>query len=115
MNSRTAQQLLHYTYGLLPIVAGLDKFFNYIVHWEKYLNPAIPSHFHTTPLMVNHVVGIIEILAGLLVLWKPKIGGIVVSLWLVLIAFDLISMRFYDIAIRDLAMAVGAYALALLS
>lgn len=114
-NKENAQRLLYFTYGLLPIVAGADKFFNYIVNWAKYLNPMIPEYLHTSPVTVNHGVGVIEILAGLLVLWKPQIGGKVVALWHVLIAINLVTIHYYDIAIRDLAMAVGAYALALLS
>lgn len=129
MNKRVvhAQQLLYLTYGILPIITGCDKFFNYIVDWTRYLNPMIPEFFHMSPVFVNKVVGVIEIVAGLLVLWSPVVGGYIVGLWLAAIAVNLVTMgahmvegcqrsfTYYDIAVRDLAMAVGAFVLALLS
>ncbi len=125
--SLAAQHLLYLTYGILPIVAGADKFFNYIVDWSRYLNPMIPTALHMQSHMIVKVAGIIEIAAGFLVLINPILGGSIVALWLVAIAINLIAMgahavqgcmrpfTYYDIAIRDLAMAVGAYALVLLS
>ncbi|WP_303311573.1 hypothetical protein [Hymenobacter sp. BT730] len=109
-------QVLRLTYGLIPIVAGADKFTNLLTNWEAYLNPAIvamlPFSAHTFML----VVGIIEIVAGVLVLWRPRIGAWVVMAWLIAIALTLItSGRYLDVAVRDLAMAVGAWSLARLS
>ena len=109
--------LLKLTYGILPIVAGLDKFFNFLVPWEKYFNPKFLA---LLPVGVTHAVyavGIIEIVAGLLVLSRfTRIGAYVVTLWLLLIAANLVSLgMYYDVAVRDVVLAVGAWALAMLS
>ncbi|WP_231576137.1 hypothetical protein [Hymenobacter sp. DG25B] len=109
-------QVLRFTYGLIPIVAGADKFTNLLTNWEAYLNPALvrmlPFSAHTFMLLV----GIIEIIAGVLVLWRPRVGAWVVMAWLIAIALTLItSGRYLDVAVRDLAMAVGAWSLARLS
>ncbi|AIZ65162.1 tRNA (5-methylaminomethyl-2-thiouridylate)-methyltransferase [Hymenobacter sp. DG25B] len=108
--------MLRFTYGLIPIVAGADKFTNLLTNWEAYLNPALvrmlPFSAHTFMLLV----GIIEIIAGVLVLWRPRVGAWVVMAWLIAIALTLItSGRYLDVAVRDLAMAVGAWSLARLS
>lgn len=110
-----AQRLLYLTYGILPIVAGVDKYFGYIVHWMIYLNKALLVVIPLAPEHFMHVVGAIEIAAGLLVLIKPRLGGCVVAAWLLIIAINLVTIHHYDIAIRDIAMAIGAYALVLLS
>lgn len=119
-----SQRLLYYTYGILTIIVGIDKFFDYITHWSMYYNPAISEFLHVSPEVFMYIVGIIEIVAGLLVLWRPIIGGYVVASWLVIIAINLFTIRYeyagfvvtyYDIAFRDIAMAVGACVLSLLS
>jgi uncharacterized membrane protein HdeD (DUF308 family) len=111
-----AQRLLYCVYGIVPIVAGLDKYFSYITDWTMYLNASIPNMLGVTLEQLVMVSGVIEIAAGALVLFRPKIGAYVVSAWLVVIAINLVSMgMYYDIAIRDIALAAGAYALALLS
>jgi hypothetical protein len=110
-----AWRLLYVTYGIVPIVAGLDKYFNYLVQWNIYISPSLLM-INTTPTMINQIVGVIEILSGVLVLLKPRLGGYVVAAWLIAIAVNLVSMQaYYDIAVRDVVMAVGALALALLS
>lgn len=104
--------LMRITYGVVPIVAGLDKFTNLLADWEQYLNPDIAAMLPFSPHTFMMIVGVIEIAAGLLVLAKPAIGGYVVMAWLALIAFTLLLNREYlDVAVRDLVMAVGAYAL----
>jgi hypothetical protein len=105
--------LLRLTFGLVPIVAGLDKFINLLTNWEHYLNPALagmlPFSAHTFML----IVGVIEIIAGLIVLAKPTIGGYIVAVWLSLIAITLLAGGNYlDVAVRDLVMAIGAFSLA---
>lgn len=118
-----AWRLLYYTYIVLPIAAGLDKFFYYLADWNIYLNKAIPAVMGTTPEMVNQIVGVIEIGAGVLVFFKPRLGAYVVSAWLVAVVINLLSVGYYegfaavkyDIVARDLGLAVGALALALLS
>ena len=104
--------ILKYTYGLVPIVAGFDKFTQLLVDWDKYLAPAIagilPFSAHTFML----IVGVIEIVAGILVLIKPKIGSIIVCLWLLGIAINLLMTgQFFDIAVRDIVMSIGAFCL----
>ncbi|MCY1538292.1 hypothetical protein D9M68_738250 [compost metagenome] len=104
--------LLKLTFGIVPIVAGLDKFTNILTKWEQYINPdlvdMLPFSAHTFMM----VVGVIEIVAGIIVLIRPKIGGLIVSAWLTLIALTLLaSGSFLDVAVRDLVMAIGAFAI----
>lgn len=109
--------LLKLTYGLVPIVAGLDKFFNILVSWPMYLNPLLPQTLGVSAQYCCYGIGVIEILAGLLVFSKwTRYGAYLVSLWLVLIAVNLVSLKaYYDVAVRDVVMAMGAYALAKLT
>src|SRR4051812_34412278 len=105
--------LLKFTFALVPIVAGLDKFTNLLTHWENYLSPGFASMLPFTPHVFMMIVGIIEIVAGVLVLAKPAIGGYVVAAWLVLIALSLlVSCNYLDVAVRDLVMAIGAFSMA---
>lgn len=104
--------LLKYTFGLVPIVAGLDKFTNILVDWSQYLSPGLASllPFSTNAFMM--IVGVIEIVAGIIVLVRTEIGAFVVSAWLVCIALTLIfSMSYLDVAVRDIVMAIGAFTL----
>jgi hypothetical protein len=111
-----SQTLLKFTYGLVPIIAGADKFTNLIVNWDEYLNPAIPGLINFTPHTFMLVVGVIEIIAGIIVFVRPRIGAFIVSAWLLGIALQLVFWgRFFDIAIRDVVMAIGAFTLARLS
>ncbi|MES2419319.1 MAG: hypothetical protein V4541_14125 [Bacteroidota bacterium] len=105
--------LLKLTFGLVPIVAGLDKFTNLLTNWEQYLNPNLGELLPFSAATFMMIVGVIEILAGVIVLLKPKIGGLIVSAWLTLIALTLLaSGHFLDVAVRDLVMAIGAFSLA---
>ncbi|HEY4327551.1 MAG TPA: hypothetical protein VGN20_26435 [Mucilaginibacter sp.] len=115
-NVKEVQTILRLTFGLVPIVAGADKFTNLLTNWEQYLNPSLkmisPVSSHTFMM----IVGVIEIAAGIIVLVKPQIGAWIVSAWLVLIALTLIvSGSFLDVAVRDLVMAIGAFSLGKLS
>jgi uncharacterized membrane protein YphA (DoxX/SURF4 family) len=104
--------LLRWTYGLVPIVAGADKFMHLLTDWDKYLAPAIANMLPMQPHTFMSIVGIIEIIAGVLVLVKPKIGSLVVALWLIGIAFNLLlTGQYYDVAVRDTVMAIGAFSL----
>jgi len=115
-NVRVTQQVLRYTYGLVPIVAGADKFFNLLVNWENYISGPVSKLLPVSGTAFMSVVGIIEIAAGLLVLFRPKIGAWVVMAWLALIALTLIAGgHYFDVAVRDLVMAIGAFALGKLS
>lgn len=110
------QTFLKFTYGIVPFAAGADKFINLLTNWSEYLNPTLAGMLPFSDNTFMKVVGIIEIMAGVLVFLKPKIGAFVICAWLVLIALSLLaSDRFLDVAVRDLVMAVGAFALAKLS
>ena len=103
-------------FAVLPIIAGFDKFFQLLVNWDQYLAPqatqVLPVSEHTFML----AVGVIEIAAGLLVALRPRIGAYVVALWLWGIIINLLLIPgFYDIALRDFGLSVGALALARLS
>jgi uncharacterized membrane protein YphA (DoxX/SURF4 family) len=109
----TSLTILRFTFGLVPIVAGLDKFTNLLVNWESYINPLVLKVIPMNGHAFMGVVGVIEIAAGILTLARPRIGGFVVAAWLVGIALSLIaSGRFLDVAVRDLVMAIGAFTLA---
>ncbi len=112
----TTWNILRYTFGLVPIVAGLDKFTNILVNWESYLNPLVLNVIPLDGHVFMGIVGVIEIVAGILVLARPRIGGFVVMAWLVCIALSLIaSGNHLDVAVRDLVMAIGAFSLSSLT
>ena len=97
-------------YGLVPIVAGADKFTNLLADWPKYLPEVATTIIPVSPEVFMMGVGVIEIVAGLAVLTVlPRLGAYVVAAWLVLIACAVTLAGYYDIAVRDLAMALGAY------
>jgi uncharacterized membrane protein YphA (DoxX/SURF4 family) len=107
-----ATQTLRITYGLLPILAGLDKFMNLLTDWNKYLAPIVTDIIPISPGMFMNIVGIIEIVAGIIVFVKPKLGSIIVALWLFAIALNLIlTGQYFDIAVRDIVIAIGAICL----
>ena len=109
-------KLMKFTYGLVPIVAGLDKFTDLLTDWDKYLNPTMAKMLPFSTHTFMMIVGVIEIVAGLIVLFKPAIGAYIVMAWLALIALTLIASGAYlDVAVRDLVMAIGAYSLAQLA
>ncbi len=108
--------VLRITFGIVPIVAGLDKFTDLLTDWDMYLNPQIASMLPFSAHSFMQIVGVIEIVAGVLVFAKPSIGGWVVMAWLISIALTLIaSGKYLDIAVRDLVMSIGAMSLARLS
>jgi hypothetical protein len=107
------QTLLKFTFGLVPIIAGADKFTNLLTDWQQYLHPSLVAVLPFSPHVFMMIVGVIEIIAGILVLVKTNFGAYIVSAWLVLIALTLLaSGKFLDLAVRDLVMATGAYSLA---
>ena len=120
-------RILRWTYVVLPIIAGLDKVLNLIpgaallrppllVSWDKYLAPLIRRPLPLPPRAVMDVVGVIEILAGLLVYFRPRLGAYVVAVWLLAIVINLFLIPgYFDVALRDLALAAGAFALARMS
>jgi uncharacterized membrane protein YphA (DoxX/SURF4 family) len=108
---------LRLSFGLVPLLAGLDKFLNLLTHWPKYVAPALASALPFTPQHFMYLVGIVEIVAGLAVLLTPwtKLFAYVVAAWLTGIALNLVLGGFYDIAVRDLVMAATAICLARLT
>lgn len=108
---------LRLTYGLVPIVAGIDKFTHVLVDWNKYLSPLAEDVLPISGSTFMLIVGVIEIVAGLLVLSRfTRLGAYLVSAWLVGIAINLVTTgTYFDIAVRDVVMAVGAFALAKLT
>lgn len=105
---------LRLTYGLVPIVAGLDKFTNLLTRWTDYMSPLATRVLPIAPSALMHVAGIIEIAAGVLILTRfTRYAAYIVAAWLVLIALNLLTTgHYFDIAVRDVVMAVGAFVLA---
>src|SRR5262245_63097161 len=114
--SYQAYQILHIAFSILPIVAGLDKFFHTIVDWDMYLSPIVARMLPIDGHLFMLAVGVIEVLAGVLVAVMPRVGAWVVGFWLCGIILNLLSVpAYFDIALRDLGLALGAFALARLS
>jgi uncharacterized membrane protein YphA (DoxX/SURF4 family) len=113
----SAKRLLRITFGVVPIAAGLDKFFNLLTVWTQYVDPRFAGLLPFSPESFMHIVGVIEIAAGLIVLSRfTTVGAYIVSAWLAVIALTLIaSGKYLDVAVRDLVMSLGAYTLASLS
>ena len=103
---------LRLTYAFVPLIAGVEKFLNLPTNWEKYLPTSVIAVLPVPPSVLMSAVGLIEVAAGLAVLTAfTRLGAYVVTAWLVLIAADLVFAGYFDIAVRDLVMAVGAYSL----
>jgi hypothetical protein len=108
--------ILHVGFVVLPIIAGLDKFFHLLVNWDQYLAPMVTEYLPVTAHTFMLAVGVIEIVAGLVVALRPRIGAYIVALWLWGIIVNLFLVPgFYDIALRDFGLSLGALALARLS
>jgi uncharacterized membrane protein YphA (DoxX/SURF4 family) len=104
---------LRITYGVVPIVAGLDKFTNLLADWSKYLSPVARDVLPFSATTFMWIVGVIEVLAGVLVLSRyTRVGASVVGAWLLGVAVNLVLAGHHDIAVRDVVMAVGAFSLA---
>ena len=107
-----AFQILRVAFVIAPLVAGLDKFFNLLVDWQQYLSPTIASVLPVTPHTFMLFVGVVEIIAAGIVAMSPYVGGYVVTVWLWgIIANLLMAHGFYDVALRDLGLSLGAVAL----
>jgi hypothetical protein len=113
---RQVQNVLRLTFGIVPIVAGLDKFTNLLANWPGYLGANITGMLPVNAIVFMKIVGVIEIVAGIIVLLRPLIGAYIVMVWLGCIALQLIiGGHFLDVAVRDLVMAIGAFTLAKLT
>jgi hypothetical protein len=119
LSARPAYQAyvtLHVGFAVLPVVAGLDKFFHVLVNWGQYLAPQAAQFLPVTAQTFMLTVGVIEIAAGLLVAFRPRIGAYVVALWLWGIIINLLLIPgYYDVALRDFGLSLGALALARIS
>lgn len=110
-----AYQILHIAFTVAPILAGLDKFTQFLVNWDQYLSPIVPR-FGLSAHTFMLGIGVIEIIAGLLVAFAPRIGAWIVGVWLCGIVVNLLTIpAYFDIALRDFGLALGAFALARLS
>lgn len=108
--------ILYLGYVALPIIAGADKFFHYLVDWNKYLAPFFADLVGGNVAGFMYAVGGVEILAGVLVALRPKLGALVVAAWLAGIIVNLLMIPgYFDIALRDFGLCLGALALSRLS
>jgi hypothetical protein len=108
--------LLRIGFTVAPILFGLDKFAHVLVDWDRYLAPELADLFNAQAHTLMYFVGAIEIVAGLVVAVRPRFGGYLVAAWLTGIIVNLLLMAdFYDIALRDFGLLLGALALARLA
>ena len=99
--------------GLMATLAGLDKFFNLLTNWEAYIAPVAQQFLPFSTATFMAIVGVIEFAVGITILAiRPSLGAFVASAWLVLVAVNLVLGGHFDVAVRDLVLAVAAYALA---
>ena len=111
-----AFRLLQITFIIAPLIAGLDKFTNLLTNWPNYLSPFVSNIIghHDRGFMM--FVGIVEVIAGIGVMFRPKIFAYIVFLWLFGIILNLLlTGHYFDIALRDLGLALAALSLAKLS
>ena len=115
--TESAYWALRLTFGVIPIVAGLDKFTNLLADWQGYLSPLAARLLPVSPSTFMMAVGVVEIIVGLGVLsGRARVFGWVAAGWLLAIALNLLTTgRFLDVAARDVALAVSAFALARLA
>ena len=111
-----AFRILQATFVIAPILAGLDKFFYLLTDWSQYISPLALRviHYHDRGFMM--LAGVIEIIAGIGILLKPRIFAYIVSLWLLAIIINLLlTGHYFDIALRDLGLLLAAVSLGRLS
>lgn len=116
LGAHQAFLILRIGFTVAPVLFGLDKFVNVLTDWEQYLAPWIDRLVPGDAGQAMMIVGVVEIVAGILVAVRPAIGGYVVAAWLLGIIVNLVSMgTYYDIALRDFGLLLGALALARLA
>lgn len=107
-----AFQLLRTVFTIAPIAFGLDKFANLLVDWPTYLAPVLPDLLPGSAQQLMYAVGVVEILAGVVVWLLPRYGGLLVAAWLAGIIINLLILGdYFDVALRDFGLLVGALAL----
>ena len=108
-----AYKLLHIGFVVAPLIAGVDKFFGFLVDWDKYLAPTVASLSPIGGSRLMSAAGVVEILAALIVALMPRFGGYIVALWMWAIIVNLLLIPgYFDVALRDFALSLGALALA---
>lgn len=111
-----AFMLLRLAFTVAPIAFGIDKFFGVMVDWEQYLAPWINDLLPGNATQAMHVIGVVEIVAGLAVAIRPRYGALLVAGWLGGIVFNLLTYSgYYDVALRDFGLMLGALTLARLA
>lgn len=115
-DARSARGILHFGYVVLPLAAGVDKFTNLLTDWEKYVAPWFADLLPFSTEVFMRLVGVVEIAAALIVAFRPRIGAWVVAGWLAAIVLNLLALpEYWDVALRDVGLLLGAVALARLS
>lgn len=113
---RQAFLLLRTVFTVAPIIFGLDKFTNLLVDWTVYLAPVATSVVPLPAATIMYIVGVVEVIAGIAVAVRPRFGSLLVAVWLLAIIINLLVLgSFFDIALRDFGLLVGALALNRLS
>lgn len=117
MSLRGAWNALRFTYGIGFVVLGVDKFFNFITDWQIYLWQELPTAFGVDATMLVYAAGVVEIVAGLAILSRfARAGGYILGTWLLLVVANLVLRgNFWEVAISQLMIAVGAYTFAQLT
>lgn len=111
-----AFRILQTAFVIAPVIAGLDKFFYFLTNWSKYLSPFALQIFNHADRPLMMVIGVIEIIAGIGVIFKPKLFAYIISLWLFAIVINLFTTgQYFDIALRDIGLLLSAFALGKLS
>ncbi len=107
---------LKIAYGLVPLLAGFDRFFNVLASWPSYVSPAVAGLLPFGAQGLMYVVGVIEIAVGIAILTRwTVLASYVAAAWLLLIAVNLVAAGYFDVAVRDVVMAIGAFTLARLT
>lgn len=111
-----AYQILHVAFTLAPLLAGLDKFTHLLVNWDQYLAPTVEHLLPFSGHLFMQIVGVVEIAAAIIVWFRPRFGGYLVAAWLWGIILDLLLIPgYFDVALRDFGLSLGALALARLA
>jgi len=114
--ARQAYEILHWGFVAAPVIAGIDKFMHILTNWDDYLAPVIAGALPISAHAFMLIVGAIEIVAGLVVALRPRVGAYIVAAWLVGIMVNLVLRgHALDVVLRDFGLCLGALALARLS
>lgn len=110
---QTSAQAMRIAIGLMATLAGIDKFFNLLVDWGSYVSPVAAQLLPFSTDVFMWIVGVIEFAVGISILTAlPVVGSFVASAWLLLVAVNLTLGGYFDIAVRDVVLSIGAFTLA---